>query len=304
MRVNQIRTLEINQAEAMACACFRFGIIALASLILMTVANSLSMAQGFGGVTVTPTRIVFEGRQKSAEVTLVNTASTPSTYRISFKNMQMLEDGSYQDITEPVNGEFFADELIRYSPRQVNLAGGESQTIRLQLRKPADLATGEYRSHLLLQSLPPETEGADIEKADLKEGEIAVKILTTYAVTIPVIVRHGELSASATISDLALNPSQDTTNSAVFFLRLNRSGDRSISGELNVTFKSDQSGDEQVVGLAGNINVLSPYPARTVNISLKAPDGLPLQKGLLHVVYRARPEDGGAVLADAELRIP
>ncbi len=278
--------------------------IVLTSFIFFTFSYSLAMAQDFGGLTVNPTRIVFEGRQKSAEVTLLNSANASATYRISFKNMRMLEDGSYEDITTPASGENFADEMIRYSPRQVILGPGESQTIRLQLRKPGNLATGEYRSHLLFASVPPETAGQDIEKDSLKEGEIAVKILTTYAITIPVIVRHGDLSASVTISDLALNPSEDTNASAVLFLRLNRSGDRSVSGEINVTFKSDQGGDEQVVGLVYGINILSPSPARTLNIGLKAPEGVTIEKGLLHIVYRARPEDGGAVLAEADLRIP
>lgn len=302
-RVFKIQTLERDRAEGVKCACFRFGAIFIAFVFVLA-GYSLSLAQELGGLTVTPTRIVFEGRQRSAEVLLVNTTSTPATYRISFKNMQMLENGFYEDITEPVNGELFADQMIHYSPRQVHLEPGMSQTVRLQLRKPANLPPGEYRSHLLFQAIPPETAGKDIEKLDLKEGEIAVKISTIFAITIPVLVRQGELSASVIMSDLALYPSEDTNTSRVLSLRLNRSGNRSILGEVNVTFKPDQGGDEQVVGLVRGIAVLYPYPTRTVKIPLNAPEGVTLQKGLLHIVYRARPEEGGAVLAEADMRIP
>ena len=296
--------LEKNRAGGVKYAFFRLSVIALTFIVSAVVSFSTSLAQELGGVTVTPTRIVFEGRQRSAEVILVNTTSTPATYRISFKNMRMLEDGSYEDIVAPVNGELFADQMIRYSPRQVYLEPGESQTVRLLLRKPPDLAPGEYRSHLLLQSIPPETAGKDIEKPDIPEGVIQIQISTVFAITISVIIRQGELSATVIITDLALKSSENSNEPTILFLRLNRSGNRSVSGEVKVTFKSDKEGDEQVVGLAQGIAVLSPYPTRTVKLPLRMPEGVVLQNGRLHIVYRARPEEGGAVLAEAELRIP
>lgn len=287
----------------MKYAFFRTAIITLISIV-GTVGNySTSLEQEQGGVTVNPTRIVFEGRQRSAEVNLVNPTSTPATYRISFKNMRMLEDGTYQDIQGPESGELFADQLIIYSPRQVHLEPGVSQTVRLVLRKPPNLPVGEYRSHLLFEALP-RVAGTDIEKPDLKEGEIQIKISTVYAVTIPVIVRHGELSASVSISELSLESAEIPSKATVLFLRLNRTGNRTVSGEVKVTFKSAKGGDELVVGLAQGIAVLSPYPIRTVKLPLRMPEGVVLQNGNLHIVYRSRPEDGGVVLAEADLRVP
>lgn len=284
-------------------AFFRLSIMALASLLGVAGNFSTSLAQEPGGLTVSPTRIVFEGRQRSAEVTLVNTTSTPATYRVLFKNMRMLEDGSYKDIDTTQSGELFADQLILYSPRQVYLEPGVSQIVRLLLRKPPDLPVGEYRSHLLFQALPSEA-GTDVEKPDLKEGEIQIKISTVYGVTIPVIVRQGELSATVSISDLSLESPEIPSKATVLFLRLNRSGNRTVSGEVKVTFKSEKGGDEQVVGLAHGIAVLSPYLTRVVKLPLKVPEGVVLQNGRLHIVYRARPEEGGAVLAEADLRVP
>ena len=287
---------------ALKNACFRLSYIVIASVVSLVTACSLSVAQS--GLTVFPTKIVFEGRQRSAEVTLFNNTSIPATYRISFKNMRMLEDGAYQDIDTAEGGELFADQIIRFSPRQAHLEPGKSQTVRLQLRKPADLATGEYRSHLLFQSIPSETAGEDIEKVLYEEGELSIKIVMVYGVTIPVIVRHGDLSASVTISNLEIKPSVDTSASEVLFMRLNRSGNKSVSGEIVVTFKPEQGDDEQVVGLVNRLNILSPSPARTVKIPMKSPEGVTLQDGRLHIVYRASPEEGGEVLATAELRIP
>ena len=44
-----------------------------------------------------------------------------------------------------------AADLVRYSPRQVELAPGEVQTVRIQIRKPEGLKDGEYHSHLVFQ---------------------------------------------------------------------------------------------------------------------------------------------------------
>ena len=262
-----------------------------------------SLAQGPGGISISPTRIVFEGRQRTAEVTLLNTTSSRGTYRISFKNMRMREDGSYEDIEEAGPGELFASQMIRYSPRQVTIEPGMSQVVRLLLRKPADLATGEYRSHLWFRSIPPETAGEDIEKLDLKEGEIQVQIRTVFGVTIPVTVRHGQLSASAAITDLTLIPSELPDKPTVLSFRLNRSGNRTLSGEVAVTFESSDGDDRHVVAFARGVAVLSPYPTRTVKLALRPPEGVVLQNGRLHLVYRARSEEGGKVIAEADLQI-
>lgn len=295
--------LKRDRAHCVNSTLLKRGAVALICILGTAASFSVSLAQGPGGLTVSPTRIVFEGRQRTAEVTLINRSTAPATYRISFKNMRMLEDGSYEDIEAPDMYELFADKMIRYAPRQVTLEPGVAQTIRLLLRKPGNLSPGEYRSHLLFKALPPETAGEDIEELDLEEGEIRVQITTIFSITIPVIIRHGKLSATVTVSDLALIPSEKPDEPPVLFLRLNRSGDRSVSGEVKVMFVSDKGGDELEVGLIRGLAVLAPYPTRTVKLTLRAPEGVVLEGGRLHVIYRARPEEGGAVLAEAELSL-
>jgi len=282
----------------------RPGAIALISALGVLVNVSVSTAQGLGGLTVSPTRIVFEGRHRSAEVTIVNSSSIPSTYRISFKNMRMLEDGSYEDIKEAQQGELFADKMIRFAPRQVTLEPGAPQIVRLLLRKPANLSTGEYRSHLLFQGIPPETSGEDIEKLDLKEDELQIQIKTVLAVTIPVTVRHGELSAKVAFADLSLIPPETPDSLTILSFRLNRSGNKTVSGEVEVTFESNQGEENTVVGLVRGIAVLNPYLTRTVKLPIRVPEGVIMQNGQLHIVYRSRPEEGSDILAETYHQIP
>lgn len=272
----------------------------LACALGVAASSPLALAQG---LMVTPTRIVFEGRSRSGQVSLINSGTAPLTYRISFKNMRMLEDGSYEDIEVPRPGERFADKMIRYAPRQVLLEPGERQIVRLLVRKPRDLAPGEYRSHLLLQTVPPAAVGADIEALDLKEGEIRVQVTTIFGVTIPVIVRHGDLSAAVTLSNLALNSPESPGNPPVLLLRLNRSGDRSVYGDVVVTFKPD-AGEETEVGVVRGVAVYTPNFTRILQISLRLPNGVALRGGRLHVAYRERADEGSAVLAEAEIPVP
>ncbi|MEK9951769.1 MAG: molecular chaperone, partial [Curvibacter sp.] len=95
-----------------------------------------------------PTRIVLAKNPRAAPVELMNTGSEPETYRINLVNRRMGENGEFIAIETPGPGEQFADPLLRYSPRQVTIPPGGSQTVRILLRKPADLPAGEYRSHL------------------------------------------------------------------------------------------------------------------------------------------------------------
>jgi len=82
----------------------------------------------------------------------------------------MSEIGGFALVDSAWAGEAFADTLVRYSPRQADLAPHETQIIRIQLRTPPDLPAGEYRSHLLIQAIPrtrPDEEGTGKAGSDV-----------------------------------------------------------------------------------------------------------------------------------------
>jgi P pilus assembly chaperone PapD len=89
-----------------------------------------------------PTRIVFEKNQRAAQIELINNGSKAATYRISLVNRRMTEDGRFEAAEAAAPGERFADDMLRFSPRQVRLEPGTTQTVRVMLRKPAELADG------------------------------------------------------------------------------------------------------------------------------------------------------------------
>lgn len=251
-----------------------------------------------------PTRVVFEKNQRAAQLELINNGQESTTYRVHLVNRRMSETGDFSAADPPLPDEKFADALLRYSPRQVVLAPGRGQTIRILLRKPADLPVGEYRSHLQFD-LVPETTGAssiDAQAPKLGSGEVGVQLKALVGVSIPVIVRHGETAATAALSGLELlKPANG--QAAVLAAVLQRNGNRSVYGDLVATF-TPQGGVPQEVGKAGGVAVYTPNPLRRVKLELKPPAGLVLARGTLRMSYRERPDTGGKLLAEASIELP
>lgn len=278
----------------------------LPALSFAALVGPLAQAQapGAGDLLVAPTRIVLEGRQRTAEVTLVNKGSASATYRISFVQLRMDETGGTKEIdsSAALPGELLAEPLIRYSPRQVTLEPNVAQTVRMQLRKPADLAPGEYRSHLLFRAIPPvepavgNTEGTEPQK------ELSIKLTPIYGVSIPVIVRHGETSAKVGLESPDLLPASSPEGTPGLRLRMTRTGSQSVHGNFTVTFLP-AAGKPVVVGLANGVAVYTPNAVRLVVVPLRPPVGTVLRNGLLRVTY-TKPDKAREVMAEAELRVP
>lgn len=277
------------------------GFFSLAAVLVLAVPVTV-YGQAVGDLGVSPTRVVLEGRTRTAEISLLNRGTVSATYRISVVNMRMTETGKFEMIEEPDAGQNFADGLIRYAPRQITLQPGATQTVRMMLRKPKDLAPAEYRSHLYFRAVPPPSAGRSVEDAESGDG-IQINLTVIPGVTIPVIVRHGELAASATVSELSLLDRDDAAG-AKLSLRINRTGDRSLFGDVMASYLPTGSSSEHIVAQANKLAVYAPNPSRLLVLPLHLPEGVSLKGGRLRIIYRARPEEGGQVIAEGSLDLP
>lgn len=261
----------------------------------------MSANQAIAELMLYPTRLVIEGNQRTAQVQLINNGADSTTYRISLINQRMNEDGSFSSVTTALPGEQFADEMLLFSPRQITLAPGATQTVRIMVRKPSGLAEGEYRSHMLFSQQPePAVAGTDIETRDVPVQVIGVTITALISASIPVIVRHGEIDAEVKLSHLELLAEE---HGPFLALWMERSGERSVYGNLTVTFRS-QGGAETVIARANGVAVYYPNFVRQARLALLLPDGLSLGTGTLHVTFEEPAQEGSKVLADAWLPIP
>jgi P pilus assembly chaperone PapD len=249
-----------------------------------------------------PTRIVFEKNQRAAQIDLINNGAKPATYRLSLVNRRMTEAGQFVAAETAAPGERFADDMLRFSPRQITLQPGTAQTVRVMLRKPAELADGEYRTHLQFEKLPDVEGSASIENQGTgADGKgIGVVLNALVGASVPVIVRQGTLSANVSLAQLALK--KDETQHQVLTLQFEREGSSSVYGDLSVTF-TPRGGKPQPLAQVGGIAVYTPNRVRQVALPLEVPKGLELAHGTLEVSYRERPEAGGKLLAQANLEL-
>jgi P pilus assembly chaperone PapD len=279
------------------------GVLLTGGLMLLSQSFAAQPALAASELMVSPTRVVFEGRTRSARVTLANTGNTTGRYRISFVRKQMTESGELAEVKEGAPG-MYADEMVRFSPREVTLPPGQSQVVRLMLRKKGGLEDGEYRSHMLFQSLP-DPAATSIQTLTNKSGEkLQIQLIPVVGVSIPIIVRHGSLSASGSLSNLKFHPTSDPKRPSQLSLTLGRTGDRSLYGDFKVTFKPD-SGTPVVVAQSNGLALYTPNAHRTVTLNLQAPPGVQLNSGELHVQYLKHGEDGrSGLIAEDRLRLP
>ena len=184
---------------------------------------------GIGDLLVAPTRIVLDGR-KGAEVILNNIGEEPASYRVSVEFRRMTEDGGLVDVAQPTAEDQKAADMIVYAPRRVVLAPHQPQAIRIAARPPQGLPDGEYRVHLLFRAIPPANPVVQAAATEPAKG-LRFQLTPVYGVTIPVIVRLGNLQATAGIANVHI---EQKDGKSFVSLDLSRSGERSTFGEVRV----------------------------------------------------------------------
>lgn len=202
-----------------------FRRIAAAAAFVALIAPA-PVAAGVGDLLVAPTRIVLNG-SRGAEIVLSNIGDEVATYRISVELRRMKTDGMLEEVAEASDKEKAAQAMIFYAPRRVTIAPGEPQTIRISARAPQGLPDGEYRAHLLFRAVPPPR---PVTAPQQVKG-IAFQLIPIYGVTIPVVIRLGNLQAKAGIANVQLTRQDGKPAVAV---ELSRAGDRSVFGDVRV----------------------------------------------------------------------
>jgi hypothetical protein len=264
----------------------RIWILSVIMIVVITVLLPLSAASQ-GNLLITPRRVVFEGAKRSFDLNLANIGKDTATYVISLVQIRMKEDGGFETITVPDQGQNFADQNVRFYPRSVVLPPNEAQVVKVQLLRTAQLAPGEYRSHFYFRSVP-KIDPLGGETTVAEATSISVKLTPVFGITIPVIIRIGEATTRATLSELMVEETADGAPS--LRLTFNRTGNFSIYGDLTVDHVS-ASGKISRVAAANGVAVYTPNSVRHFHIGLNNIPGIDLNSGKLVVTYSA-PGDG------------
>ena len=262
-------------------------------LALIISASAAGTASAQGDLMVIPTRIVLESNKRFETLTVLNRGIDSAQYTINFIQYRMTEKGELQEITATDAGATAASEIVRFFPKQVFLAPGESQTVRVQVSKPEGLAEGEYRSHLYFRSVPKE----EAPKSSIEDtSSLSVRITPVFGVSVPVIVRNGELNATVGISGAQI---VEAPNGKMLRFQLDRTGSKSVYGDVSMELKST-SGETKSVGGIKGVSVYTPLATREVALPITLAPG---ERGTLKITYKQKVDGRETVLAESELNI-
>jgi hypothetical protein len=248
-------------------------------LIFFSAINYQSFAQG--DLLITPKRVVFEGNKQRETLNLVNIGADTATFSISFVQYNMAENGSFITIDTPDSGQMFADPYLRIFPRTVTLAPGEPQVIMMQYRRRADMLAGEYRSHLYFRS-ESNYKALGQENSLSDSTLLSVQLIPVYGISIPIIIRNGEVEMKVTISDLELETQQD--GSQILKLALNRTGNISVYGNIQIEYIPTQGRSFEIGGIKG-VGVYTNINKRNISVRLNNTTENRLTNGMLKVTY-------------------
>jgi hypothetical protein len=259
---------------------------------------AVPLAPAAAELLVAPTRVTLDEKERSAELVLVNRGSETAAFRVSLENRRMLEDGSLEAVDEPRADELFALKNLRYSPRQLLLEPGARQVVRIMSSNTAGLAPGEYRSHLRLMSAPASA-GRSTTQETGGDNSLSIELVAIRSITVPVILRVGQLDASATVDAAAL--SQTAPEQLV--VKLTRSGTRSTYGDISLTV----DGEAEPAWIVRGVAIYTPNTRRDVILPLPAEIRARLAGRSVRISYvstdKAVPERLGSVIAELTARL-
>lgn len=244
---------------------------------------------GVGDLLVAPTRLILDGG-RGAEIILNNIGDEPATYRISAEFRRMTPDGKLVDVSDPTDREKAARDMLIFAPRRVTLAPHEPQSIRIAARPPQGLPDGEYRVHLLFRAVPAPT--PITQQNQPQQKGISFHLIPVYGVTIPVIIRLGNLSVQTGISNVHLETKEGKPEIA---LDISRSGTRSTFGEVRVL----KAGVKDPIAVENAVAIYTELGDRKVEIPVD--DNYKGEvAGPVTVEYIEKYEDGSKTIAQTQ----
>jgi len=271
----------------------------VAFFALTTSLNALALGQ----LMVSPTRVVFEGNERTKQINVINNGAETGRFRISFVRRNMNADGKIKEIDKDEPG-LYSDGMVRFSPRQVTLEPGQSQVVRLLLRKKRGTDDGEYRSHMMFQSLP-DPAASDVSKlANAQTEKLTISLIPVVGITIPVIVRQGNLDAKVSLSDFEIKHGNAVNAKSILSLKINREGTRSAYGDFRVYF-TPKGGTPVTIGSINGVAVYTSTTSRVLDINLQTPKNFSLSNGELRVTYlESGKNEKSGLIAEARLATP
>ena len=176
--------------------------------------------------------------------------------------------------------------MIRYAPRRVTLPPDEPQSIRITARPGAELPDGEYRVHMSFAAVPKVQ--AVVEAPQAVGDGVAINLIPIYGITMPIIIRKGELQVVAGLANPRL---QQGPEGPEFAVDVSRGGPASVYGDLLVY----RQGQNEPLFVARGIGVYPEVPERHAVFNIPAEQAAAL-RGPVRVELREALQTGGGLI--------
>ncbi len=217
------------------------------------------------GLALLPSILIFENGKQAEQIQLTNIGDATTSYSLELVDTIVDENGKrinadfWSRHENRKNNLFSAKELLKFAPRMVVLKPQEQQKIRVAAIMPENLNNGEYRSELLFRW----TAEFGTKKSSVASGTSKTNSALLY---LPILIRKGELHATATFSQPQLEISEDST--AVSF-NIVREGNRSILGDIKVYALSRNGKENKLLHKTRNVAVFAPTTQTIVNLQIQ-----------------------------------
>jgi P pilus assembly chaperone PapD len=211
-------------------------------LAYITLPTLLFCSAAAQAISLSTFRIYLDSDNSTASFVMFNKTADKEKCELSLVHNNFDEGGQMLPVPSDVIPANSAEPWMRYSPKNFVVEASSPQTVRFTMRRKANTEAAEYRSYLRITCDPYEkkTESSNSDADNVAKISIKPRIIQQ----VPIIVRTGKLDASLSFSDISLQ------NETLIF-HVNREGNRSVYGSLELINKSNND----VVSFKRNVSV-------------------------------------------------
>lgn len=227
-------------------------------------------------LTLTPTMIVMEGRDRYADLNVINNGDEPMSYSVFWRFFRQNDvEGNYLDSTTSIT-DFDLTQNVVFTPKRVSVDPNDMQKVRIGLRlKGEPPLPGDYRAHLEVREKP--NASTPSAPANAKSSKTAVGVSVNVGFSIPVIYRVGESDVRGEIENISTQINKTgQIELTVPVKRVPADSKFGLLGNLKVFHNGE------LVGEQTNANIFPEATSRDFRITLKIPA---LKSGNLKIVY-------------------
>ncbi|HEY8574508.1 hypothetical protein [Phenylobacterium sp.] len=262
-------------------------------------------------LNITPKRVTFDKNRRSATVYIYNQGGQAGTFDIALVDRVMLPSGEIMAASDaannpeakPIAGQLkSAKDVVLVSPRRVTLPPGQGQTVRLRVASVPPGATGEFRTHLTVTTIPPADAGLSAEAAAAADpNNLVFAITSVFGISIPVIVRFTDPEVQAAIENARVEYAEMSTDgrapkrTPVISFDVVRRGTSSLFGNIEVRVQGQKGGEP--LGIARGLGVYPEISRRHVKIPLARDPG----RQRLEITFTDDDTSPGKLLAKMDL---